>query len=94
MVSLGVEERRGLDVMGTFDRLREAYFRYYDTPFGLTDERLQRERRELFDRDNGAFRLPLIELRPEYVTTERTLAAVRSRCRGTNRTGRLCQRAA
>lgn len=74
MVSLEDEVRRGLDVMGTFDRLREAYFRYYDTPFGLTDERLQRERRALFDRDNGAFRLPLIELRPEYVTTKRTLA--------------------
>lgn len=74
MVSLGVEERRGLDVMGTFDRLRDAYFRYYDTPFGLSDERLQRERRELFDRDNGAFRLPLIELRPEYMIAEHTLA--------------------
>lgn len=74
MVSLEAEERRGLDVMGTFDRLRDAYFRYYDTPFGLADERLQRERRELFDRDNGAFRLPLIELRPEYVTTGRTLS--------------------
>ncbi|MFI2486875.1 DEAD/DEAH box helicase [Promicromonospora kroppenstedtii] len=60
--------------MGTFDRLREAYFRYYNTPFGLADERLQRERNDLFDRDNGAFRMPLIELRPEYVTTRRTIA--------------------
>ncbi|QLY33304.1 DEAD/DEAH box helicase [Nocardia huaxiensis] len=74
MASLEDEARRGLDVIGTFDRLREAYFRYYDTPFGLNDERLQRERRELFDRDNGAFRMPLIELRPEYVSAERTLA--------------------
>ncbi|SPT60532.1 DEAD/DEAH box helicase [Actinomadura madurae] len=73
MASFEAEARRGLDVTGTFDRLREAYFRYYDTPFGLADERLQRERRKLFDRDNGAFRLPLIELRPEYVTVERTL---------------------
>ena len=73
MVSLEAEAHRGLDVMGTFNRLREAYFRYYDTPFGLADERLQRERRDLFDRDNGAFRLPLIELRPEYVTTGRSL---------------------
>lgn len=74
MVLLEVETRRGLDVMRTFDRLREAYFRYYDTPFGLADERLQGERRQLFDRDNGAYRMPLIELRPEYVTTENTLA--------------------
>lgn len=74
MVSLDVEARSGLDVTGTFARLREAYFRYYDTPFGLADQRLQQERRDLFDRDNGAFRLPLIEMRPEYVSAERTLA--------------------
>lgn len=65
---------RRLDVMGTFGRLREAYFKYYDTPFGLADERLARERRELFDRDNGAYREPLLELRPEYVATPRSLA--------------------
>jgi len=69
----GVLDQRGLDVMGTFHRLREAYFRYYDTPFGLADQRLQQERRALFDRDNGAYRLPLIELRPEYVNAPRTL---------------------
>lgn len=60
--------------MGTFDRLRDAYFRYYDTPFGLADARLQEERRELLDCDKGAFRLPLVELRPEYTTTPRDLA--------------------
>lgn len=63
----------GLDVVGTFDRLRDAYFRYYDTPFGLADSRLMRERRQLFDCDNGAYRLPLIELRPEYQTAPRSL---------------------
>lgn len=73
---------RGLNVMGTFDRLREAYFRYYDTPFGLADRQLQEERRELFDRDNGAYRRPLIELRPEYVTALRTLADSVVRCGG------------
>lgn len=74
MVSNKAYRGRGLDVTGTFDRLREAYFRYYDTPFGLADHRLQDERRQLFDRDNGAFRYPLVELRPEYETTGRTLA--------------------
>ena len=29
---------------------------------------------ELFDRDNGAYRFPLIELRPEYVNVPRTLS--------------------
>jgi len=69
----GAINQRGLDVMGTFNRLRDAYFRYYDTPFGLADERLQQERRDLFDHDNGAYRYPLIELRPEYVNVPRTL---------------------
>ncbi|MDO8340975.1 MAG: hypothetical protein Q7T59_03300, partial [Candidatus Woesebacteria bacterium] len=62
-----------MDVQETFDRLKEAYFRYYDTPFRLADDRLQEERRALFDRDNGAYRNPLVELRPEYATFGRTL---------------------
>ncbi len=71
---------RGLDVMGTFDRLREAYFRYYDTPFGLADQRLEQERRALFDRDNGAYRLPLVELRPEYVSAPHDLSTSVATC--------------
>ncbi len=63
-----------LDAIQTFEHLREAYFRYYDTPFGLADARLQKERRALLDRDGGVYRKPLLELRPEYVSTGRTLA--------------------
>lgn len=62
-----------LDAIQTFEHLREAYFRYYDTPFGLADDRLQAERRALLDRDGGVYRKPLIELRPEYESTSRTL---------------------
>ncbi len=61
--------RSGLDVYGTFDALRSAYLRYYDTPFGLADDRLASERRALLDRPGGIYTEPLIELRPEYVTT-------------------------
>lgn len=71
---------RGLDVMGTFNRLCDAYFRYYETPFGLADERLEQERRRLFDHDNGAYRFPLIELRPDYVNVPRTLEASVTAC--------------
>ncbi len=59
----------GLDVFGTFDALCEAYLRYYDTPFGLADERLEEERRGLLDRPGGVYTEPLIELRPEYTST-------------------------
>lgn len=63
-----------LDAIQTFGHLRDAYFRYYDTPFGLADERLQAERRALLDRDGGAYRDPLLELRPEYESAGRPLA--------------------
>src|SRR4051812_49331496 len=65
---------RHLDPLGTFDRLREAFFRYYETPFGLADPQLQTERRRLLDRDGGVYRLPIIELRPEYATASGSLA--------------------
>ncbi|GIG27358.1 DEAD/DEAH box helicase [Cellulomonas denverensis] len=65
-------ERR-LNPLGTFNRLREAYFKYYNTPFGLANRQLEEERRMLLDRDGGVFRSPHIELRPEYVTAARTL---------------------
>ncbi|WP_280352398.1 DEAD/DEAH box helicase [Nocardia abscessus] len=79
--------QRNLDVMGTFDRLREAYFRYYDTPFGLQNQRLQDERRRLFDRDNGVYRWPLIELRPEYKTSDYNLEQSVLACGGPTELG-------
>lgn len=63
-----------LDAIQTFEHLRDAYLRYYDTPFGLADPQLQMERRALLDRDGGVYRKPLLELRPEYESTGRTLA--------------------
>lgn len=65
---------RHLDAIQTFEHLRDAYFRYYDTPFGLADARLQSERRSLLDRDGGAYRKPLLELRPDYKSTGRSIA--------------------
>ena len=66
---------RQLDPTGTFRRLREAFFLYYETAFGLADPQLQGERRDLLDRDGGIYRLPLLELRPEYATYDGPLAA-------------------
>lgn len=63
-----------LDSLGTFDALRSALFRYYDTPFGLADEVIQQERRALLDRPGGAWQPPWLEVRPEYRTTGRSLS--------------------
>ncbi|WP_336705559.1 DEAD/DEAH box helicase [Micrococcus terreus] len=62
-----------IDLVQTSNNLRESYFRYYDTPFGLADRELEAERRQLLDRDNGVYREPLVELRPEYRTTGHSL---------------------
>ncbi|WP_060894016.1 DEAD/DEAH box helicase [Streptomyces europaeiscabiei] len=59
-------DSNSLDIDGSFEQLREALFRYYDTPFGLADQKLMKERRELLDVDGGAWRRPLIEIRPRY----------------------------
>jgi ATP-dependent helicase YprA (DUF1998 family) len=56
-----------LDVLGAFEHLREALFRYYNTPFGLAHKGLEKERQALFDVDGGAWRRPLLEVRPRYV---------------------------
>lgn len=40
--------------------------RYYDTPFAVDDESVMRERRDLLNTDGGAWREPLLELRPQY----------------------------
>ncbi len=73
---------RSLDALQTFERLRDVYFRYYNTPFGLADARLQDERTALLDRDGGVYRQPLLELRPEYLNAphdlERSVAAAKA----------------
>ncbi|EST37721.1 DEAD/DEAH box helicase [Streptomycetaceae bacterium MP113-05] len=58
---------RDVDILGSFEHLKDALFRYYNTPFGLADERLERERQDLFDVNGGAWRRPLLEVRPRYV---------------------------
>ncbi|MFE9772960.1 DEAD/DEAH box helicase [Streptomyces sp. NPDC005931] len=64
-----------LDILGAFGHLKDALFRYYNTPFGLADDRLERERQQLFDDDGGAWRNPLLEVRPRYATVDAGIAA-------------------
>ncbi|MGW3153105.1 DEAD/DEAH box helicase [Streptomyces sp. NPDC001089] len=57
------------DIPSTFRALRETLMRYYDTPFAVDDPSVMAERRELLDTDGGAWRDPLLELRPQYATS-------------------------
>lgn len=62
-----------VDIIETFRNLRDSYFRYYDTPFGLANASLEQERRQILDQDNGVYREPYIEIRPEYRSAGRSL---------------------
>src|SRR5690348_15708487 len=55
------------DPIQTFDALRNAYLRYFDSPFDLRFEELVQARRALLDRDGVLFRESLIEPQPPYV---------------------------
>ncbi|WP_432587371.1 DEAD/DEAH box helicase [Streptomyces sp. HD1123-B1] len=65
---------RDVDILGSFEHLKDALFRYYNTPFGLADEHLERERQDLFDVNGGAWRRPLLEVRPRYVQMDAGIA--------------------
>ncbi|RUU72036.1 DEAD/DEAH box helicase [Mesorhizobium sp. M2C.T.Ca.TU.009.01.2.1] len=51
----------------TFNSLKSAYLRYFDSPFDLRFEDLVQARRRLLDRDGVLYREPLIEPQPGYV---------------------------
>jgi ATP-dependent helicase YprA (DUF1998 family) len=63
-----------MDVLGTFDAAREALFRYYDTPFGVDNPEVQKQRRDLLDQDGQAWREPMLEIRPRYKSSGVSLA--------------------
>src|SRR4051812_835599 len=54
------------DPIQTFDSLRSAYLRYFDSPFDLRFEELVQARRQLLDRDGVLYREPLVEPQPPY----------------------------
>lgn len=64
----------GRSPLDIFNQLRDTYFRYYDTPFRMASDDLNRERRLLLDRPGGVWQEPLLELRPRYQSTEEDLA--------------------
>src|SRR5258705_10506795 len=59
----------------TFDALRDAYLRYFDSPFDLRFEELVLARRRLLDRDGILYREPLIEPQPPYVPSGYTISS-------------------
>ena len=54
------------DTAAIFRGLKDAYLRYFDSPFDLRFDELVNERRDLLDRDGVLYRDPLIEPQPPY----------------------------
>jgi ATP-dependent helicase YprA (DUF1998 family) len=54
------------DPIQTFQSLKGAYLRYFDSPFDLRFDELVRARRQLLDRDGVLYREPLVEPQPPY----------------------------
>ena len=50
----------------TFQSLKSAYLRYFDSPFDLRFEEVVQTRRQLLDRDGVLYREPLVEPQPPY----------------------------
>ena len=55
-----------IDAIGTFQSLKDAYLRYFDSPFDLRFDEVVKARRELLDRDGVLYREPLLEPQPPY----------------------------
>ncbi len=56
-----------------FGALRSDFVRYYNTPFGIRDELLQRERERLIDADGVLYRWPWLEFAADFKRDEQAL---------------------
>jgi DEAD/DEAH box helicase domain-containing protein len=71
------------DTAAIFRGLKDAYRRYFDSPFDLRFDELVNERRDLLDRDGVLYRDPLIEPQPPYAgSRQNVVQAARSALTG------------
>lgn len=61
-----------------FERMRDVYLRYLNSPFDLRYDSLVEERSALLDADGHLYRRPLIEPAPPYAMSGRNFAAAAS----------------
>ena len=61
------------DAFALWESLKSDFFRYYDTPFALSDRKVEAERRARLDADMVSWREPWLELLPEYATISQEL---------------------
>lgn len=62
------------DALAIFENLRDYYIRYYETPFSVRDEGVERERHDLLLEDKTISREPWLEPIAPYATVDHELA--------------------
>ena len=56
-----------------FEQIKSDYIRYYESPFALSDDGLQMERRSLLETEGHIYREPYIEVLPPFESSGRTV---------------------
>ncbi|RUT43721.1 DEAD/DEAH box helicase [Paenibacillus anaericanus] len=64
------------DVLGLFQRMKEMYIRYMDSPFALGHDKLAAERRALLEQEGNIYQYPYIEALPPYRSSNKTVKDV------------------
>jgi DEAD/DEAH box helicase domain-containing protein len=54
------------DVLGVFNRMKEMYIRYMNSPFALGHEKLMAERESILQEEGNIYRYPYIEAMPPF----------------------------
>lgn len=61
------------DVLGIFERMKEMYIRYMNSPFALGNEKLSDERNQLLKSSGNIYQYPYIEAMPAFKSSGRTI---------------------
>ena len=64
------------DPFEVFERLRDFFIMYYESPFALRHDVLAAERRQLLEAEGRIYREPYIEVIPPYRSSGQTLAQI------------------
>ncbi|WP_199619859.1 DEAD/DEAH box helicase [Paenibacillus alkalitolerans] len=54
------------NVLGLFERMKEMYIRYMDSPFALGHDKLSEERRAILEQEGNIYQYPYIEALPPF----------------------------
>ena len=64
------------DILGLFQRMKEMYIRYMDSPFALGHDKLASERRALLEQEGNIYQYPYVEALPPFVSSKKHIVDV------------------